>query len=67
MGGRDAILKGVNDTSVKAYKKLMVKSALKLGADPNTIESTVDEMFEFETLMAKVSHHPVQLQKINKL
>ena len=54
-GSRDIVLKGENDTSLKAYKDLMVKSALKLGANALTIESKVDELFKFEILLAKVS------------
>ena len=52
---RDIVLKGEDDPLVKAYKDLMVSSALKLGANADTIEAKVNDLFKFETLLANVS------------
>lgn len=56
LGGRDSVLKGPDDTTVKAYKNLMSKAMLKLGANPpEKIQKTVDNIYAFELLLANVS------------
>ncbi|CAG2180147.1 unnamed protein product, partial [Oppiella nova] len=55
LGSRDMLLKGANDTAVKAYKNLMTKAMLKLGAPDASVNTIVDQFLDFETLLANQS------------
>ncbi|CAG2114188.1 unnamed protein product, partial [Medioppia subpectinata] len=55
LGSRDILLKGPEATEVKAYKKLMSRAMIKLGANETIVSSIVEELLSFETLLANRS------------
>lgn len=52
MPDRNYLLRGLNDSAVAAYYKLMVDSAVFLGADRATAEKEMFETLQFETTLA---------------
>lgn len=54
---RKYLLKGTNDTVVKAYLETMVDTAMALGAkDKDRIEREMKQVLDFEIQLANVSH-----------
>ncbi|XP_054161796.1 neprilysin-2-like [Oppia nitens] len=51
---RDAMLKGDNDKSIKAYKTLITKTMEKLGVNQQVVEPYVEKLFAFELQLANV-------------
>ena len=54
MPDRSYLLRGLNDSAVAGYYKLMVESAVILGADKTTAEKEMMETLKFETILANV-------------
>lgn len=54
MPDRSYLLKGLNDSAVAGYYKLMVESAVMLGADRRRAELDMLEALAFETILANV-------------
>jgi len=54
MPDRSYLLKGLNDSAVKGYYKLMVESAVMLGANRSVAEEEMLEALNFETILANV-------------
>ncbi|KAI1296514.1 Membrane metallo-endopeptidase-like 1 [Halotydeus destructor] len=52
MPDRSYLLRGLNDSAVAGYYKLMVESAVILGADRQTAERDMLEALQFETILA---------------
>lgn len=50
---------GINDSSVAAYYKLMVESAVNLGAEKSEAETQMLQVLNFETQLANVSRSPM--------
>lgn len=69
MPDRSYLLRGLNDTAVAGYYKLMVESAVMLGANRSTAEEEMLEALKFETILANVSQIltavAVELYKFN--
>ncbi len=55
MPDRSYLLRGLNDSAVAGYYKLMVESAVILGANRTTAEEDMLETLKFETVLANVS------------
>lgn len=55
MPDRSYLLRGLNDSAVAGYYKLMVESAVILGANRTTAEEQMLETLKFETVLANVS------------
>ncbi|RWS25636.1 membrane metallo-endopeptidase-like 1 [Leptotrombidium deliense] len=55
MPDRTYLLRGLNDSAVKGYYKLMVESAVMLGADRQTAEQEMLDALHFETILANYS------------
>lgn len=55
MPDRSYLLKGLNDSAVAGYYKLMVESAVMLGADREYAAREMLEALAFETILANVS------------
>jgi len=56
MPDRSYLLRGLNDSAVAGYYKLMVESAVILGADRAQAEKDMLEALQFETILANVSY-----------
>jgi predicted metalloendopeptidase len=54
MPDRSYLLRGLNDSAVAGYYKLMVESAIILGANRSTAEEEMLETLNFETVLANV-------------
>lgn len=54
MPDRSYLLRGLNDSAVAGYYKLMVESAVILGADREQAERDMLEALQFETILANV-------------
>lgn len=55
---RKYLLKGTNDTVVKAYLETMVDIAIALGAkDKDQVEKEMKQVLNFEIQLANVSYH----------
>ena len=54
MPDRSYLLKGLNDSAVAGYYKLMVESAVMLGANRSYDEKEMLEALKFETTLANV-------------
>src|SRR5699024_6073225 len=52
MPDRNYLLRGLNDSAVAAYYKLMVNRAVVLGANRSTAEKEMYEALQFETTLA---------------
>lgn len=57
MPDRSYLLRGLNDSAVAGYFKLMVESAVILGADRERAEKDMLEALAFETILANVRVH----------
>uniref|UniRef100_T1JUD6 Peptidase M13 N-terminal domain-containing protein n=1 Tax=Tetranychus urticae TaxID=32264 RepID=T1JUD6_TETUR len=55
MPDRSYLLRGLNDSAVQGYYKLMVESAVMLGADRQKAEKDMLEALAFETILANFS------------
>jgi predicted metalloendopeptidase len=55
MPDRSYLLRGLNDSAVAGYYKLMVESAIILGANRTTAEEQMLEALKFETVLANVT------------
>ncbi|CAM6031901.1 unnamed protein product, partial [Sphagnum compactum] len=55
MPDRSYLLRGLNDSAVAGYYKLMVESAIILGANRTTAEEQMLEALKFETVLANFS------------
>ncbi|XP_054160650.1 neprilysin-2-like isoform X2 [Oppia nitens] len=55
MPDRSYLLRGLNDTAVAGYYKLMVESAVILGANRSSAEEEMLETLNFETVLANYS------------
>ncbi|CAG2104773.1 unnamed protein product [Medioppia subpectinata] len=55
MPDRSYLLRGLNDSAVAGYYKLMVESAVILGANRSTAEQEMLETLNFETILANYS------------
>lgn len=55
MPDRSYFLNGMNDSTFEAYYKLMVESAVYLGADRATAHKEMQQALEFETSLAQFS------------
>lgn len=52
---REYYLKGSSKIDLMAYHNYMTKIAIILGADPATVADDMQEVLDFETLLANVS------------
>ena len=52
---RDYLIKGFNDSYVQAYYKLLVDSAVMLGADQKEAETQLEDALRFEMRLAEAS------------
>jgi len=55
MPDRSYLLRGLNDSAVAGYYKLMIESAVILGANRTTAEEEMLQTLKFETTLANVS------------
>lgn len=55
MPDRSYLLRGLNDSAVAGYYKLMVESAVMLGANRSDAEREMMDTLKFETVLANVS------------
>jgi len=55
MPDRSYLLRGLNDTAVAGYYKLMVESSVMLGAERDRAEKEMLDALFFETILANVS------------
>lgn len=55
MPDRSYLLRGLNDSAVAGYYKLMVESAVMLGANRERAEVEMLDALKFETILANVS------------
>lgn len=67
MPDRSYYYKGMNDTTVAAYYKLMVESAQMLGAPAHEAREQMREALEFETNLAKISIPREQRRNVSRL
>lgn len=56
MPSREYYLHDRDSVDVKAYLKYMCDIAVLMGANPNTIEAEMQQVLQFETHIANVSH-----------
>lgn len=59
MPDRSYLLRGLNDSTVRAYYKLMIESAVMLGANRSDAEKDMLEALAFETILANVSNNSI--------
>lgn len=64
---RSYYFKGMEDTTVGAYYKLMVESAVMLGANRQVASKQMLEALEFETSLAKISVPREQRRNVTRL
>ncbi|UYV81915.1 Nep2 [Cordylochernes scorpioides] len=67
MPDRSYLLRGLNDTSVRAYHRLMVESAVLLGAERGRAETEMLETLELEMSLANLSLPREERRNISKL
>ncbi|XP_067139630.1 neprilysin-2-like [Centruroides vittatus] len=67
MPDRSYLLKGINDTTVSAYFRLMVDSAVFLGADRERAEEELTKSLNFEITLANFSLPREERRNISKL
>ncbi|XP_040061858.1 neprilysin-2 isoform X2 [Ixodes scapularis] len=64
---RTYLLKGLNDSAVAAYLKLMTEAAQLLGADKKSAEAELREALQFETTLANYSLPREERRNISRL
>ncbi|XP_072047613.1 endothelin-converting enzyme homolog [Amphiura filiformis] len=67
MGSRDYYLKDTNANYKKAYMDLMIKVTKMLGADETTATDDMNDVLEFETILANMTVPPEERRDSEKL
>ncbi|KAG8183511.1 hypothetical protein JTE90_003861 [Oedothorax gibbosus] len=67
MPDKDYFLRGLNDTAISEYFKLMVNSAEKLGANRQKAEEELAETLKFEITLANWTRSRNEIRNVNQL
>lgn len=67
MPDRSYLLKGINDTAVKAYYKMMVESVVLLGVNRTYAEKEMVDVLDFEIALANMSLPREERRNISQL
>ncbi|XP_035221572.1 neprilysin-2-like [Stegodyphus dumicola] len=65
--GLTYLMQGLNDSSVAAYFKMMIKAANKLGANASTLEDELKETLNFEIMLANFSLPPEKRRNMTNM